>query len=239
MPVPLFNTYNVGGIPCFHDNIDSSAGVAYMTDCLRRPSMRGRLCPSLTKDGVCSGMSECAYSHTVEEARRHNQNFKTKICEFAANGFCKRAHQCRFAHSFSELSPESDCAPECKWGSCDSTRADSGVANQEAMSPSALSSIESSASESHVCYVAPPKQRKAFRHRPRVAQAIPVMIPSAFHYVEQNEKRRRGSSPLLPTPSAGPVPAQAHPLMIYQGGAVVYAPMMYNMMMPRNVVYED
>ena len=71
----------------------------------RQPSMRGRLCPFLTQTGSCKNMRDCVYSHTVEQARGHNQHFKTKICDFAANGFCKRSTHCRFAHSYSELGP--------------------------------------------------------------------------------------------------------------------------------------
>ena len=68
------------------------------------PSMRGKLCPELAENGMCQNMlSTCDYAHTIEEARSYNQYFKTKVCGFAAKGFCKKGNKCRYAHSFGEL----------------------------------------------------------------------------------------------------------------------------------------
>jgi len=68
------------------------------------PSCRGKLCPVFVETGACADMNDtCDYSHSLEEVRSYNQNYRTKICEFAANGCCKKGNACRFAHSSEEL----------------------------------------------------------------------------------------------------------------------------------------
>ena len=224
---------------------------AYIVDRVRRPSMKGRLCPYLSKTGVCKTMRKCAFSHTVEEARGHNLNFKTKICDFAANGFCKMANQCRYAHSYSELIPIDDYPPEEICGRDISSLTSTPETYQDSTTPS-HSSIDSgeTTSQHRVCYVAPSKQRKPFKQRQRSAHHMPIAIPSSFHYVEQIEKKRSGgcgpTMPLLHSPMPQPmiqVPP-GHQLMFhpvtYQGTpTMMYAPIMYNMVMPTNVIYED
>jgi hypothetical protein len=73
----------------------------------KAPSMRGKLCPRLAQTGTCEIIHSCDYSHTIDEARVFNQCFKTKMCEFAAAGYCKLGNTCRFAHSYAELRPGS------------------------------------------------------------------------------------------------------------------------------------
>lgn len=216
----------------------------------QKPSMRGRLCPYVSNNGTCKFMSECVYSHTIEEARRHNLHFKTKICEFAAKGFCKKANTCRFAHSFSELG-----STGCEIKSLGMDRVSGSVSTdvttpteggmnvtrellEEDLSPISEQSRLSSLSSPRVCYVAPAKQRAVLRHRPQRQ----VFVPSAFHYVEQMEKRKSSSQPLLPTPSL--VQGASHMLYPYYNQAscptLVYgAPMVGYSMVMENVVYED
>lgn len=212
---------------------------------IKRPSMRGRLCPFLTKTGVCKNINECVYSHTVEEARCFNQNFKTKICDFAAGGFCKKANQCRFAHSFSELLPMNVPTSSDHCGRHVSSVSTVPEFNYESSSPSHSSIDMSDTERHHVCYVAPPKQRKAFKQRPRASQGIPLVVPSSFHYVEQLEKKKQGPvsssahQQMLQFSPGHHILFQPAPMTYHGSTALVYTPVMYNMMMSSNVVYED
>ena len=211
-----------------------------------QPSMRGRLCPSLTQNGTCDDIRQCPYSHTVEETRMFNPNFKTKICEFAANGFCEKANLCRYAHSFSELAPIGkgylDAFPSIDRNMSSVSTVDVSTHNLDCGSNDEMSPIVSSSSRgdsptTRVCYEAPadqrsviPKRLKRFR-KPRVIQ-----VPSSYHYVEQLERMRARSMsyPYLP-------PSFAAPHVIRYGVPGAYYPnqhMMYSMMSP-NVVYED
>ena len=68
------------------------------------PSFRGKLCPTLLEEGECLNKDSCCdYSHSLDEVRSYNQHYRTKLCEFASNGFCKKGKACRFAHSVEEL----------------------------------------------------------------------------------------------------------------------------------------
>lgn len=219
-------------------------------DSTQKPSMRGRLCPFISSQGFCKFMSECPYSHTIEEARRHNQHFKTKICEFAAKGFCKKANTCRFAHSFSELSPFSRdvnalgserVSSSVSTDATTPTQTPRGVNVTRELLEDDLTPISErsfdSMSSTRVCYVAPAKQRAVLRHRPHRQ----VLVPSAFHYVEQME-RRKSSQSLLPTPTLFHDGSQMlYPYYSQQTcPAVVYGtPMVGYSMVMGNVVYED
>ena len=216
------------------------------------PSMRGRLCPSLTSNGICDDIRHCPFSHTVEEARSFNPNFKTKICEFAANGFCEKANLCRYAHSFSELAPvgndSQDVFPCVGRNVSSVSTIDPGTHSFDCGSDDDsipyISSPRECSPITRVCYEAPAKQRSVipmhrqkqqrFSKPPRV-----ITVPSAYHYIEQLERLRAASSltyPYIPASYA------AHPQVVPFGLPGSYfpsnQPMMYSMMSP-NVVYED
>ena len=226
------------------DETPSSFGI----ETPQRPSMRGRLCPFVSDEGVCKFMNECAYSHTIEEARRHNHHFKTKICEFAANGFCKKANTCRFAHSSSELSADVWDTRSCVLDQVPSTASTDATTpiktprgiygtRDDDLSPISERSNTSIMSPT-VCYVAPPRQRAVLHHRPHRQ----VLVPSSFHYVDQIEKRK-ACQPV--SPSSSLVHARPHEMIFpyytqQAGPAIVYgAPIVGYSMVMNNVLYED
>ena len=224
-----------------------------------QPSLRGRLCPSLTSTGVCEEIDDCPYSHTVEETRVFNRHFKTKICEFAANGFCTKANLCRYAHSFAEL--EHGRLDESAKGdihhqfplvgrnvSSVSTNESFGMDchspqphNVSCGSDGELSPIVSddfNSPRTRICYEAPTNQQAVFHHRQNT-RSKSITIPSAYHYVEQLERMRA-----VPIPFAyvsAPYGAMyADPSMVTYGHPSAYYsnPMMYSMM-SNDVIYED
>ena len=172
-------------------------------------------------------MGDCVYSHTIEEARSHNLNFKTKICEFAANGYCAKANECRYAHSYSELGPEDESTPECKLPI--ERRNVSSVSTMDATHSLSGSDWEVSPSgeRPRVCYVAPAAQRSVVQKKQRR-----ILVPSSFHYVEQLEQRK---PQLLPTPFMGTYEAYEG---YYHYPCVYGSAMVYNMG-HHDVVYED
>jgi hypothetical protein len=222
------------------------------------PSMRGRLCPSLASSGVCNDGSICPYSHTVNEARSFNPNFKTKICDFAANGFCMKANQCRYAHSFSELGiPMGQTMHNTHFGafipvgrnvssvSTVDVSADSlndQTHNTDCGSDDELSPIVSSnvnSPSTRVCYVAPSEQRTVIPKRQRRKTRV-VTVPSAFHYVQQLERMRAPTAyPFMQIPLGHPLYGE-HPRVVPYGlqGAYYGNPMMYSVTSPE-VIYED
>lgn len=186
------------------------------------PSMRGRLCPSLTSSGACGDMRRCPYSHTVDETRIYNPNFKTKLCEFAANGFCAKANECRYAHSFSELGPLA--REEVSIGRNVSSVSTVDVSTQNHSCGSEtdeLSPITSGSPTTRVCYEAPEEQRSVVpRRQKRLARKPRVYaVPPSYHYLEHLDQMR--------------VPPMSY-LPYYYGPQ-----MMYSMMSSPNVVYED
>lgn len=79
-------------------------GYALVQVRVKDPSFRGKLCPALLEEGKCLNENSCCeYSHSLDEVRSYNQHYRTKLCEFASNGFCKKGKACRFAHSVEEL----------------------------------------------------------------------------------------------------------------------------------------
>jgi hypothetical protein len=212
-----------------------------------QPSMKGRLCPSLTQNGTCDDIRRCPYSHTVEETRMFNPNFKTKICEFAANGFCEKANLCRYAHSFSELAPMEkgyfESFPSINRNLSSASTVDVSTHNldcgsNDEMSP-IMSSYQDDSPSTRICYQAPIDQRSFIPKRMQRSRKLNtrfIQVPSSYHYVEQLE-RMRGRSlsyPFLPASFAAP---QVIPFGV-PGAYYTNQHMMYSMMSP-NVVYED
>ncbi len=79
-------------------------GYALVQVRVKDPSLRGKLCPTQLEYGECLKKDSCCdYSHSLDEVRSYNQHYRTKMCEFASNGFCKKGKACRFAHSVEEL----------------------------------------------------------------------------------------------------------------------------------------
>ena len=90
-------------------------GYALVQVRVKDPSFRGKLCPILLEEGHCSNKDSCCeYSHSLEEVRSYNQNYRTKMCDFATNGFCKKGKACRFAHSIEELGTYRRCESDTK-----------------------------------------------------------------------------------------------------------------------------
>jgi hypothetical protein len=222
-----------------------------------QPSLRGRLCPSLSSSGLCDNLNECPYSHTVEETRVYNPQFKTKICEFAANGFCSRANLCRYAHSYSELKRAhsdgelqranvSDCPSMGRNVSSVSTSESFGIDCQtpephnygcgsEATELSPIVSESVGSPTTRVCYVAPETQRSVLHQRQQQRRrGKMIAIPSAFHYVEQLERMRVPPMPFAYVPYHHPS-YPAEPVMVPYGHPQYYANQMVYSMTP----YED
>lgn len=191
-------------------------------------SMKGRLCPYISSEGVCPYIEDCVYSHTIEEARGHNLNFKTKICEFAANGYCAKANECRYAHSFSELVSSEESTPEGRL----TDQLQVGGRNVSSVSTiDATHSLSGSDWEEspithrpRVCYVAPMSQRSVIQNRQKR-----IIVPSSFHYVEQLEQRKQA---LLPAPMIAAYDGYYHYPCVYGH------PIIYNLGIP-DVLYED
>jgi hypothetical protein len=219
------------------------------------PSMKGRLCPSLSSTGLCAGGSSCSYSHTVQEARSFNPNFKTKICEFAANGFCSKANQCRYAHSFSELDnprisrrniTSFDCFPSVGRNLSSVSTADLSADSVEEsthnlscgsdgeMSPIVSCNLKSPTTR--VCYVAPTEQRSVIPKRQR--RRSKVSVPPSYHYVEQLQRLRAPTAyPFVQISDA--VYGNPAPVFPYGiSGHYFGNQMMYSVMSP-DVIYED
>lgn len=224
-----------------------------------QPSLRGRLCPSLTSTGVCGDIEECPYSHTVEETRVFNRHFKTKICEFAANGFCTKANLCRYAHSYAELEhtrledsmkggQHCQFPPVGRNVSSVSTNESFGMDchspqphNLSCGSDGELSPIISEDVDSPItrlCYEAPTNEQAVFHYRQH-KRSKTVTVPPAYHYVEQLERMRAVPIPFAYV--AAPYGAMyADPNMVTFGhpGAFYSNSMMYSMM-SNDVIYED
>jgi hypothetical protein len=163
-------------------------GYALVQVRVKDPSFRGKLCPTLVECGECPNHTSCCdYSHSLEEVRSFNQHYRTKLCEFASNGFCKKGKACRFAHSSEELGTyarsNSDTTTTCQGTSSSSVLLlrDSSMVSTEPPTPlnstggsidfaferiqqiplseSPYTSESNLPQASRVCYKAPPEQR--------------------------------------------------------------------------------
>mmetsp|Transcript_14439 Transcript_14439/g.12320 ORF Transcript_14439/g.12320 Transcript_14439/m.12320 type:complete len:207 (+) Transcript_14439:25-645(+) len=64
------------------------------------------MCRMMLQKGTCPNIKRCPYAHDIKQVRSTNAFFKTKLCSFHQEGFCKLGNKCRYAHSESELNPD-------------------------------------------------------------------------------------------------------------------------------------
>ena len=150
------------------------------------PSMRGKLCPHLAEGYACDNRVDCDYAHTVEEARIYNQNFKTKLCSFALSGDCKKASNCRYAHSYSELGQEGTDDEMISPQKCN--RVGRNVSSVSTAAAD-LTPVRARAKSSDCLLERPPTsavRSKCCRAAFFAPADLPsVVVPSSLHYVEQ------------------------------------------------------
>jgi hypothetical protein len=210
---------------------------------IKDPSCRGKLCPDFLETGACHHLhSGCDYSHSLEEVRSYNQHYRTKICEFAASGFCKKGKACRFAHSSEELGTQIVCETKPN-KTLSRTERESSTVSTEPATPShsasgsrgfsfeihtnVATSPTSSRGRSQVCYQAPPEQRKLMKKNTtrRSSSVHHALVPSSFHYLDN--LKYTGDDLTLPTWQNAAIPFI--PMGGYHPSGMFYAamPVMY------------